>query len=317
MKKDITKSTLITNQNQTAMKIKLITFVCILGVIHIFSACKFDKTGEDESTSTEDILTLDDMDGEPEILEDILFLFPSPGEIVEGFFNSELEYKPGLVNSVENLDSYLGSRSQALNLGIYVADLAYLAKYGISGESVDYLEAVQSLSAQVGVSTEIFESLLERAKANINNPDTILLISNEAFYKMFTFLETSKKESTLAIISTGAYIESLYLVLESIDEFKEDDPILEQISEMKYPFDNLLSRAREHKDDKNVESICKYLNAISQTFDSLTKEETETIVTRNEGQLTIGGGTKFILSAEYFKELKSTIHSFRTEITSI
>lgn len=298
------------------MKIKILTFACILGVIHIFSACKFDKTGEDESTSTEDILTLDDLKGEPEILEDILFLFPSPGEIVEGFFNSELEYKPGLVNSVENIDSYLGSRSQALNLGIYVADLAYLAKYGIS-ESIDYLEAVQSLSAQVGISTEIFESLLERAKANINNPDTILLISNEAFYKMFTFLETSKKESTLAIISTGAYIESLYLVLETKSEFAENDAVFEQITEMKYPFDNLLSRAREHKDDKNVESICKYLNAINQTFDSLSKEETETIVTRNEGQLTIGGGTKFILSPEYFNELKSTIHSFRTEITSI
>ena len=298
------------------MKIKILTFACILGVIHIFSGCKFNKTGEDESTSTEDILTLDDLEGEPDILEDVLFLFPSPGEIVEGFFNSELEYKPGLVNSVENIDSYLGSRSQALNLGIYVADLAYLAKYGI-GESIDYLEAVQSLSAQVGISTEIFESLLERAKANINNPDTILLISNEAFYKMFTFLETSKKESTLAIISTGAYIESLYLVLETKNEFQENDPVFEQISEMTYPFDNLLSRAREHKDDKNVESICKYLNAINQTFDSLSKEETETIVTQNEGQLTIGGGTKFILSAEYFNELKSTIHSFRTEITSI
>lgn len=299
------------------MKIQLLTFACILGLIYIFSGCKFDKTGKEESASSEDILTLDDLEGEPGILEDILFLFPSPGEIVEGFFNSELEYKPGLVNSVENLDSYLGSRSQALNLGIYVADLAYLAKYGITGESVDYLEAVQSLSAQVGVSTEIFESLLERAKANINNPDTILVISNEAFYRMFTFLETSKKENTLAIISTGAYIESLYLVLESKDEFIEDDPIFEQISEMKYPFDNLLSRARKHKDDKNVESICKYLNSINETFDSMSKEETETIVTRNEGQLTIGGGTKFILSSEYFKELKSTIHSFRTEITSI
>ncbi len=299
------------------MKIKLIIFACILGAIHIFSGCKYNKTGEDKSISTEDILTLEDLEGEPEILEDILFLFPSPGEIVEGFFNSELEYKPGLVNSVENLDSYLGSRSQALNLGVYVADLAYLAKYGISGESVDFLEAVQSLSSKVGVSTEIFESLLERAKANINDSDTIQAISNEAFYKMFTFLETSKKESTLAIISTGAYIESLYLVLESKDEFHENDPIFEQISEMKYPFDNLLAKAKKHKDDKNVESVCKYLNSINKTFDSLTKEETEIIVTRNEGQLTIGGGTKFILSAEYFNELKSTIHSIRTEITSI
>ena len=299
------------------MKIKLIIFACILGVIHVFSGCKFNKTGEDKSTSTEDILTLDDLEGEPEILEDILFLFPSPGEIVEGFFNSELEYKPGLVNSIENLDSYLGSRSQALNLGIYVADLAYLAKNSLTGESVDYLKAVQSLSAKVGVSTEIFETLMERAKANINNPDTILVISNEAFYKMFTFLETSKKENTLAIISAGAYIESLYLVMESRDEYNEDDPVFAQICEMKYPFDNLLSRARNYTDDKNVESICKYLNSINHTFDQLAVEEMETVVTKSEGQLNIGGGVCFIFSEENFIEMKSAIHSIRTEITSI
>ena len=300
------------------MKFKIITFIFILGVIHVFFACKSDKTRAKGSTSSsEDVPSLETPGDEQEIPEDIIFLFPSPGEIVEGFFNADLEYKPGLLNSVENKDSYLGSRSQALNLGIYLTDLAYSAKYGLTGESVDYLEAVQSLSAQVGVSTEVFESLMERARANISNSDSIVSISNEAFYKMFTFLETSKKESTLAIISTGAYIESMYLVLETKDEFKEDDPVFAQISEMKYPFDNLFSRARKHEDDKNVASIFKYLNSISQTFEQLAVDETETTVTKSEGKLIIGGGVKFSLSAENFREMKSAIRSIRIEITTV
>ena len=77
-----------------------------------------------------------DQQGEWEIMEDMLFLYPSPGEIIDGFFDADLEYRNGLVNSVEKKDSYLGSRSQALNLGIYITDLAYLAKYGLTGEAL-------------------------------------------------------------------------------------------------------------------------------------------------------------------------------------
>jgi len=300
------------------MKFKIVTFLFILGIIHSFSACKFSKSGEGELTgSPDDSSTFETLKEDLEILNNILYLLPSPGEIVEGFFNSDLEYKQGLVNSVEKKDSYLGSRSQALNLGVYVTDLAYLAKFGLTGESVDYFEAVRSLSTQVGVSTEIFESLMDRARTNISDPDSMVLISNEACNEMFAFLETSKKESILAVISAGAYIESLYLVLETEEEFMEDDPIFARISEMKYPFENLFSMAKVYGDDENVAGIIKYLNLINQTFEQLAVDETETTVTKKEGKLVIGGGTEFTLTAENFKEMKSAIRSIRTEITTI
>jgi len=300
------------------MNLKILTFVLVLIYICVFSACKFSKSGEGElAGSPDDSSTLETLKGELEILNNILFLLPSPGEIVEGFFNSDLEYKPGLVNSAEKKDSYLGSRSQALNLGIYVTDLAYLAKFGLTGESVDYFEAVRSLSTQVGVSTEIFESLMERARTNISDPDSMVLISNEACNEMFAFLETSRKESTLAVISAGAYIESLYLVLETEEEFMEDDPIFARISEMKYPFDNLLSMAKVYEDDENVAGIIKYLNLINQTFEQLAVDETETTVTKKDGKLVIGGGAEFNLTAENFMEMKSAIRSIRAEITTI
>ncbi len=308
----------IYRSKQDNMKVKIITGLCIAGIICSVHACKTGTQSEKESIAASEVdSSIEVLQDQWEILEDALFLYPSPGEIIEGFFNADLEYKHGLVNSVEKKDSYLGSRSQALNLGIYITDLAYLAKFGLTGEAVDYLDAVHSLSNQVGVSTEVLESLLEKAKANINNPDSILDVSDEAFCQMVAFLETSKKENTLAMISAGAYIESLYLVLESRNEFIEDDPLFDQIGETVAPFGNLMSRAKKFEDDQNVASIIKYLNLINQTFEQLKIEETETTVSKEEGKLIIGGGVDLTFTAENFAEIKSTIHSIRTEITTI
>lgn len=294
--------------SKTVIILFMISFACL------FSSCKSNKTGEESGEVDSALVGVQE---NIDFLNDVLYLYPSPGEIIEGFFDADLEYKPGLVNSVENRDSYLGSRSQALNLGIYVTDLAYSAKFGLTGESVDYLEAIYNLSSQVGVSTNVFESLLERARTNISNSDSILNLSNEAFYHMVSFLESSKKENTLAIISVGAYIESLYLVFESKEEYAEDDPVFAQICETVCPFDNLMSRAKQHEDDQNVATIIKYLNAINEAFEQLPMEESETTVTKKDGKLMFGGGTVFTLTAESFTEMKSTIRSIRTEITSI
>jgi len=302
----------------SAMEYKLLRIFVFLVIVHVLSACKFEKQREGEAVSASKIdSSLESLQEELNILEDVLYLYPIPGEIIEGFFDAELEYKSGLVNSVEKKDSYLESRSQALNLGIYITDLAYSAKFGLTGEALGYLEAVYSLGTRVGVSTEVFQSLLDRAKENISDSDSIVHISNEAFYQMIFFLENSNKENTLAVISVGAYIESLYLVLETKELFIEDDPVFTQIGDMKYPLDNLLDRAKKLEGDKNVASIISYLISIHEIFDKLVVDETETAVSKKEGKLVINGGSTFNLNAENFMEMKSAIRSIRAEITTI
>jgi len=283
----------------------------------MLSACKSGKPGKELEESRESDSSLAMLQEELTILHEVLYLYPSPGEIIEGFFDANLEYKHGIVNSVEKKDSYLGSRSQALNLGIYITDLAYTAKFGLAGEAVDYLEAVRHLSIQVGVSTETFESFISKAQDNINNPDSILDISNEAFYQLATFLETSKKESTLAVISVGAFVESLYLVLESHEEFEDDNPVIDQICETVCPFDNLFARAKKYQSDNNVGGIIKYLNSIDETFKQLPTTMTGTTVEKEAGKLLIGGGPDIEITKENFDDMKALIQSIRSEITTI
>lgn len=287
----------------TALALGILLFAC--------------NSGQKDRNKGQEQITSQEKSEELSILEDILFLYPSPGEIIENFQDVNLEYTPGLANPAENQDNYLDSRSQALNLGIYFGDLAYCAKYGKTNEAIDYLEAIRNLGEKTGISSAYFETLVDRAKQSMSNRDSIVMISNEAFYRMIKFMEQSRKESTLAIISSGAYIESLYLILESEETFDSNNPVFQYLADMKYPFDNMVERARMYKDEQNMESICRYLREIGDTFDALEAKTSETTVEKKDGQLIIGGGITYTINEQNFKDIKSTVGRIRKEITSI
>ena len=105
--------------------------------------------------------------------------------------------------------------------------------------------------------------------------------------------------------------------MESQEEYAENNPVITQICETVYPFENLFSRAKDLQDDKNVAGIIRYLNSINEAFSMLPIETTETTVKEEAGKLMIGGGPTIEITAENFDQMKTLIRSIRTEITTI
>ncbi|MCB9013487.1 MAG: hypothetical protein H6539_05550 [Bacteroidales bacterium] len=259
----------------------------------------------------------DTMDIALDYKESILFLLPSPGEILERLYNVNIKYDPQVLNVVTNKDKYLGSKAQSLNLGVYITDMAYSALFNRSTETVNYLEAIQSLSTESGISSTIFESLLSRSKANAGKIDSLVAISDEAFSNMLEFLENGGKSVTIAQVSAGAYVESLYIALESVKQYKSDDKTLAVIAEMKYPMDNLLNEAKNSLTGEENSSILKYLDDLSKILNDLEFKGTETSVSETSpGKISISGGDKLSMSKEEFVALKSRVNEIRKNIVS-
>ncbi len=247
--------------------------------------------------------------------ESIVYLLPLPGEILQRFYNSDLPYRPELLNSPKNKDKYIGSTAQSLNLGVFITDMAYSALFERSTETVNYLEAIQSLTAEAGISSTIFASLLERSKTNSGNIDSLVNISNEAFSNMLEFLETGGNEKTISRLSAGAYIESLYIALHSIDKYNEENELLELLIEMRYPMDNLLERVKSSAVTDNDISIINYLNQISGLFNELGKEKSKTIISQKQtGVISIQGGDQIILNETNYNILKNEVSEIRKSI---
>jgi len=244
--------------------------------------------------------------------ESVFFLLPSPGELLERFYSSEIQYNPGLLNSANNKDKYIGSKAQSLNLGVYITDMAYTALFEKPAETARYLETIQSLSNETGISSTIFESLLVRSKANAGKMDSLITISNEAFSNMIEFLEAGGKENTIALISTGAYIETLFIALQSVNKFSEGDKILDFIVELKYPVDNLLEKAKSITTSENDSTLFNYCNQISIIFNELETKSSKTMISQIQtGKISVSGGDKLRISEREFNKLKFTIKEIR------
>lgn len=253
-----------------------------------------------------------------EVTKSFIYAFPSPGDLLERIGDAGLTYQNGLMNSPSSAISYISSKEQALNLGVYVTDLAYSAMFSRSSEAVDYLEVVRSLSDEVHISNSAFESLIDRARENIGDTDSLIDISNEVFFQMVEYLESSGMQNTIALVSAGAYVESMHIAIESAENYGEDSEIFKQIAELKYPLKNLLDHAETVSDDPNVQSVLQYIRELNKTFSELEKEAGGSEVKKDEpGVLTLTGGGEDILDAENFDILRSKVREIRNYIIKI
>lgn len=243
--------------------------------------------------------------------------FPSPGEMFGVINEGGLTYKAELLNPISNLDNYLNSKAQVLNLGIYIADFAYIALFGRQNESVDYLETIETLSEKVKVSEAINEDLVKRIKSNLGNVDSLVSFSDEAYLEMFSYCEDNRMHNVNALISAGAYIEGLHIALNNVDKYSDDNAILKQLAKQKHSFEHLLTYALEYKDDKNVLEVTEDLKQINEIFDSLIVEQNKSNISSKNNTLIIGGGKKYKFSKSLFNDLKKLTNKLRNNIIQL
>lgn len=174
---------------------------------------------------------------------------------------------------------------------------------------------VQKLSQEIHISTSAYESLIERARENIGNADSLIDISNDMFFQMVEFLEISGQENSIALVSSGAYIESMHIAFQSVEQFSSDNEIIKQITELKYPLRNLLDHAETVSEDSNVKSILRYIKELNNTFNELAEKSSEGEVIRDEpGVISLTGGSVDLMDEKGFNALKEKVEEIRNYI---
>jgi hypothetical protein len=292
---------------------KIFLLFNIAGLLLIATSCtnvQNKNTGQVEiSVDTADTTSSDHVS--------VIYLLPSPGEILLRFYTADLKYKPEILNSAGNKGKYMGSKAQTLNLGVYIADMAYCAMFERSTETVNYLEAIQTLSTEAEISSNIFESLLVRSKANAGQIDSLINISNDAFTNMLEFLETGGKEIAITQVSAGAYIESLFIALQSVEKFSNDNETLKLLAEMKYPMENLMEKAKSATANETDKAIINYLTQIAVIFNELENNGSKTVITKSaSGEISIQGGEEMVINETNFNNLKKKVSEIRNNIVS-
>lgn len=293
----------------------------LLIILFLTTGC---KSGGQKAPGTIDDVETGEIVERIETIKQVYHLFPSPAEMLSMIDVAGLSFDQELLNPVENSDKYLDTKSRTLALGVYITDMAYAALFGRHEETLDYLEVVRSVAEQVRVSGAINDEMIQKAKNNVEYLDSLFDISNEAFINMLFFCERNNRPNTIILLSAGAFIESLYLAVNLVDDYDNAGNILQHLAEQKYAIDNLMVFAESlSEEDENIASVIDDMKPIRQIYDGLELGSgAVTIRTQNEAsgkkpkKLVIGGGDSgpITLSHEDFNKLKEATIRLRTSL---
>ena len=294
-------------------KWNLIAFV---GVVIGFSSCGEEDSPEKEKIATEmnveDTVLLD----MPELDPDMTYSVPTPNELFAVIKETGVLFDGTILNSTENIEKYSSKKNQALNFGVYFTDLAFASSFSENASILSYFGTIKVLSDDLGISNALDAAIYEKVEANLENDDadSLLFLSNETYFKAYSYLEENERGSTLALIVLGGWIESLY-IMTNLGEYEEGSNLVARIGEQKLTVENLMGFMMKYQDDSNVAEVIEELADIEELFWSFEEEEGDDVTTSQEGDVyVLSGGSTIIVSAEQYEELKELVAELRNDI---
>ena len=200
--------------------------------------------------------------------------------------------------------------------------MAYVASFNKYQESVDYLNTVRTLSDDIGISAVFDENLIGRIDNIIDNKDSLLRITSDSYLGIVRYLESSNRKKSLALIVTGGWLESIYVVSNMISNYEQDENVIQLLADQKLVVENLMSYLEQNKYDDNIQRTINDLKPLSSIYAKLeTKAEEKDPKTEKkenteiDGKIIVGGSDKIVMTKEQFIKLKDEISKLRNKIT--
>lgn len=295
---------------------KTLTQLAFLGILALgFSGCdngaSEKKSGPEQATDT--AAAAESQASGFDVMSGDYYQVPSPNELFLIIKNSELPYKEGLIDSKPT--NYTSSKQQALNFGRLTADIAYTASYEKFQESIDNFENLRKLASDLGISYVFDELMVNRVKSNMDNADSLEIISNSSYINIIGQLEANGEGVTLAIISVGGFVESIYLLSQLIGEYEEGSAVIQRLADQKLVMENIIDYLNQYSDEAKVREVIDELKPISDIYLNLKEKEMSPAMTEREGKKVLGGQA-VVISKEEFEALMQVAKEYRDSFSN-
>ncbi len=294
-----------------------LTFFTFLMLLMGLTACG----GGSENDSLDSELPADTIAAGANVSEDVLNnliqSIPSPVEMASVIKASGGEYNSRILNETDNVDKYNNNYKQALNIGIYSADLGYINIYEKTMSAMGYISSIKTLADQIKVGQFFDFATLKNLASNSKNADSLLYISMSSFNKMDAYLREQKRGELSVLIITGAWLEGLHIASE-VAKVKASADIVEKIGEQKIVLNNLLLIVNLYNKIPYFANVASELEKLKGIYDqvTITYEYAEPETKEVNGQLVIvdNSTSKINMTDDQLKKIIETTASIRTQL---
>ncbi len=243
----------------------------------------------------------------------VFYTIPSPYETALIFESTGVGYNIGLLNSIENVGNYSTNVQQALNFGVYGADLSYANIFDQSQQCMFYMNCAKKMADQLGITSAFDAATIERVERNLNNRDSLMNIINDSYWISDSYLKENQQEYLSALVIAGGWIEGLYLGSATLNKDKPSVPIMKSIADQKYAIESLVDLMGLYDHPETTKLKTKLL-VIKASFDKIKETTTETSVKKDKKVAVIDGGSSLNYTPEVIFEITQNIKNLRNEI---
>ena len=264
------------------MKLNQLIHFSFSALIAISLASCGKPSSENDKNSTE----FEEGDGSlSNQIEGLMDNMPSPSEIPYLLQATGAEFNESLLNPKAKADQYSSRTDKAaLNLGVYAADIGYLASYDKAQEAIDYLEAAKNLADGLGVIGSFDMEVLQQFEANISKKDSLTRLLDRTIKKTELFLKDDNRNKLSALVITGSFIEGLYISTGLVKSYPKDllptdaknlvlTPLIQVILNQKKSVSELIKMLGVVEQTEPVTSLASDLKALETEYAALNIEE--------------------------------------------
>ena len=222
----------------------------------------------------------------------IFFSIPSPMETAALLQKAGATYNSKILNDVKKVDTYTTASEQALNLGVYGADLSYASVFKHTQESMFYTSCSKKLADRLGVISAFNDSTLELMEKNMGDRDALLEVISETYWNVDAYLKENGRDNISALMIAGGWIEGLYIATQ-VSLTNNSPELRQRIAEQKLSLVDLIALINSYEtDDAALIAVMADLKALETLFAEIQVGGGSTTVTHENGVAVIGGDAK-------------------------
>ena len=247
---------------------------------------------------------------------DVADNIPAPTEIPYLLQATGADFNESLVNDKNKVDQYASRHDKAaLNLGVYAADVGYLASYDKTQEAINYLNNCKTLADNLGVIGTFDLDLLNRFEANIGNKDSLSFLLDHTLKRTGEFLQDDNRNRLAALVLTGSFMEGLYISTGLIKSYPKDlladdqrslilTPIIQITLQQKKSVSELTNMLSRVEQSGQVGGIVTDLKRLEAAYANLNIED---LIKNNKANL--------VLTDKNLVEITDIVEKIRKDIT--
>ncbi len=247
------------------MKSNFKTLLLAIIFLGVAASCSNDKSKQKPQKSIDD-LNVEDVIFDDENLT-IVYKIPSPLEMFIRMQKHNVQFNIELPNKSTNATKYVTQYQQAVNMGVYASDMAYSCIIGNSQNTLEFFNLVKNLSVEIGLYDGVNKDIADRVLNNISETDTLLSVTSDSYHEVVNYIEEQGLMDMQCLVVGGAWIESIYLCLESIGHAGLNDNTIELVQDHQVLLENLVELLSQNKQSGNVAKLLAELQKIQEVYD--------------------------------------------------